>query len=163
EIGSVYLPKPGEKLPDEPRRLGLVLTGRRWPETWQEAGTKASPLDFFDLKGVVEALAGDLHLPEISYQPLSGPSYLHPKRAAEYVMQGRTGGSCGEVHPKTAETFGLAGRTILAGELDLEAILAAVPARYTYTAIPNFPAALRDIAVIVDEAVPAERIMAEIR
>ena len=56
-----------------------------------------------------------------------------------------------------------AGRPVLVGEFDLEAILAAVPERYTYTPVPRFPAALRDIAVIVDEAMPAERVVAEIR
>jgi phenylalanyl-tRNA synthetase beta chain len=52
---------------------------------------------------------------------------------------------------------------VLAGELDLEAILAAVPERYTYTPVARFPAALRDIAVIVKEDVSAEKIEAEIR
>jgi phenylalanyl-tRNA synthetase beta chain len=52
---------------------------------------------------------------------------------------------------------------VLAGELDLGAILAAVPQRYAYTPVPRFPAALRDVAVIVDEGVTAERIAAEVR
>jgi phenylalanyl-tRNA synthetase beta chain len=162
EIGPAYLPRPGEKLPAEPVRLALVLTGRRWPESWQ--GTPNAPaLDFFDLKGVVEALAGDLHLPEVSYRPLSEASYLHPRRAAELVVKGRAVGIFGELHPRTAEAFGLAGRTVVAGEVDLEAILAAVPERYAYVPVPRFPAALRDIAVIVDESVAAERIVSEIR
>src|SRR5207245_979738 len=69
EIGFVYLPRAGEKLPDEPRRLALVLTGARRPEFWGDAadtkGTGKEPLDFFDLKGVTEALAADLHLAEV--------------------------------------------------------------------------------------------------
>jgi phenylalanyl-tRNA synthetase beta chain len=52
---------------------------------------------------------------------------------------------------------------VLVAELDLDAILNAVPDRYSYVAVPRFPAALRDIAVIVDEAVTAERVLAEIR
>ena len=63
EIGSVYLPRPDKKLPDEPRRLALVLSGVRQQEFWSDApSTPAQPLDFFDLKGIVEALAADLHL-----------------------------------------------------------------------------------------------------
>ena len=163
EVGSAYLPRTGEKLPDEPLRLALVLTGRRWPEHWQEGTAKATALDFFDLKGVVEALAGDLHLPEVTYRPPSGATYLHPRRAAELVVGGRAAGSFGELHPKAAEAFGLAGRTVVAGELDLQTILDAVPGRYTYVAVPRFPAALRDVAVIVDEAVTAEQIAGEVR
>jgi phenylalanyl-tRNA synthetase beta chain len=166
EVGPVYLPKAGENLPDEPRRLALVLTGRRAPEFWEDTSggpaAAAPELDFFDLKGVVEALAADLHLPEVGYRPSSAP-YLHPGKAAELLLGERPVGSFGQLHPKTAEAYELGGRSVLAGELDLEAILAAVPARYTYTPVPRFPAALRDIAVIVPEATTAERVAAEIR
>jgi phenylalanyl-tRNA synthetase beta chain len=162
EVGPVYLPRAEEKLPDEPRQLALVLTGRRLPEFWAEAGAKPGPLDFFDLKGVVAALADDLHLAEVGYRK-SQAAYLHPGRAAELLVQGRPAGSFGQLHPQVAESFGLGSCVILAGELDLDVILAAVPERYLYTPVPRFPAALRDIAVIVDESVPAERVEKEMR
>jgi phenylalanyl-tRNA synthetase beta chain len=163
EVGSVYLPRAGERLPDEPLRLALALTGRRAPEFWGEpAKGPAATLDFFDLKGIVEALVRDLHLPEVVYRKAS-PAYLHPGKAAELLVQGQPAGTFGELHPKVAEGFGISGRLILAGELDLQAILARVPERYTYTPVPRFPAALRDIAVIVDDDMTAERIVAEIR
>src|SRR5262249_27428443 len=119
-------------------------------------------LDFFDLKGLVEGLAGDLHLPEVSYRPVS-VAYLHPGKAAEILVRGQGVGSFGVLHPRVAEAYELGDRLVLAGELDLDAILAAVPSRYAYTPVPRFPAALRDIAVIVDEPVTAERVLAEIR
>lgn len=161
EIGSVYLPKTGEKLPDEPRRLALVLTGRRWPEFWGDA-TKATALDFFDLKGVVEALAADLHLPAVMYRASAAP-YLHPGKSAELLVHDKPAGHFGTLHPKVVEAYGLGNRAVLAAELDLEVIQAAVPARHTYTPVPRFPSALRDVAVIVDEAVAGERVAAEIR
>jgi phenylalanyl-tRNA synthetase beta chain len=163
EVGPVYLPRPGQKLPDEPRRLALVLTGRRWPEFWGESSAGAGPaLDFFDLKGLMETLVGDLHLPGIAYRP-SSAAYLHPGRAAELLIQDRPVGSFGQMHPKVAAAYDLGNRPILAGELDLEMLLAAIPSRYAYTPVPRFPAALRDIAVIVAEDVTAERIAKEIR
>jgi phenylalanyl-tRNA synthetase beta chain len=163
EVGPVYLPRPGEKLPDEPMRLALVLTGRRAPEFWGDPGAPpAPPLDFFDLKGVVEALAGDLHLPDVSYRAASA-AYLHPRRAAELLVGGRAAGCFGQMHPEKAEAYGFGNRVVLAGELDLGAVLAAVPERFAYTPVPRFPAALRDVAVIVDEDVPAERVVSEIR
>ncbi len=162
EIGRVYLPHPGEKLPDEPRRLALVLTGGRHPEFWEDGAQADGALDFFDLKGVVEALAADLHLKDVSYRPSQAP-YLHPGRAAELVGGGKAVGQFGQMHPKVAQAYGMGERAILAGELDLEALLAAVAERYAYTPVPRFPPALRDIAVIVEEAIPAERIEAEIR
>jgi phenylalanyl-tRNA synthetase beta chain len=165
EIGRAYLPKPGAKLPDEPRRLALALCGFRWPDFWEG---KRPPillrpaLDFFDLKGDVEALADGLHLPEVVYSP-SAATPLHPGKAANMLAAGAPIGYFGELHPKTAEAFGLAGRVVLVAEFDLDAMQAAVPARRTYTPPPRFPAALRDVAVIVDEATPAERVEAEIR
>lgn len=163
EIGPVFLPRADAKLPDEPRRLALVLTGRRAREFWGDStGSPAAPLDFFDLKGVVEALTGDLHLLEVAYRAAQ-TAYLHPGRSAELVVQGKPVGCFGEVHPKVVQAYELGDRAVLAGELDLETILAAVPERYKYTPVPRFPAALRDIAIIVPEDVTAERVVAEIR
>jgi phenylalanyl-tRNA synthetase beta chain len=141
EIGSVYLPRPGEKLPAEPRRLAVALAGKRGREFWGESGAPAVPLDFYDLKGVVAALLDGIHLSGATYRAASW-SALHPGRSAEVLIRDRSLG---------------------AGEFDLEALRAALPPRYSYTPVPRFPAALRDIAVVVDDGVPAERVEAEIR
>ncbi len=163
EIGRVYLPCTSDKLPDEPLRLALALTGWRQPEFWGvPAGTERQPLDFFDLKGVVEGLAADLHLADVSYQRSAVP-YLHPALAADLLVGGQVVGSFGQLHPRTAEAYKLGGRPLLAGEFDLEAILKAVPARYAYASISPYPPALRDVAVIVDETVTAEQVLKEIR
>jgi phenylalanyl-tRNA synthetase beta chain len=165
ELGPVYLARPGERLPEEPRRLALVLTGTRLAEFWadsMDAAAVKQPLDFFDLKGVVGGLAADLHLPEVMYRPSPAP-YLHPGRAAEVVAAGKSLGHFGELHPKVAQAYDLANRTVLVGELDVEALQAALPPRYAFRPVPRFPAALRDIAVVVAEEVTAERLEAEIR
>jgi phenylalanyl-tRNA synthetase beta chain len=152
-----------EKLPKEPRRLALVMTGPRSTEFWADgSGGPGRALDFFDLKGIVEALAADLHLPEAAYRPVSMP-HLHPGKVAEWLVQGQAVGSFGVLHPKVAEAYGLGGRDILAGEFDIDAILKSVPERYAYTPVPRFPSALRDIAVTVDEEVSAEQLLTEIR
>jgi phenylalanyl-tRNA synthetase beta chain len=165
EVGPVYLTNPKEKLPDEPRRLALVLTGVSRPAFWSDTATGDTaggrPLDFFDFKGITEGLAADLHL-DVTFRPSSAP-YLHPGRAAELLAGERSLGHFGELHPRVAEAYDLRGRAVLAGELDLEALQSAVPERFTYTPVPRFPAALRDIAVVVDEGVTAERVLREIR
>jgi phenylalanyl-tRNA synthetase beta chain len=162
EVGPVFLPHEGEKLPDEPRRLALVLVRVGSESFWADGGAARPELDFFDLKGFVEALAADLHLPGVSYRP-SAAAYLHPGRAAELRAGERVLGHFGQMHPRTAAAYALGGRVVLAGELDVEALQAAVPGRYTYTPVPRFPAALRDVAVVVAEEVPAERVAREIR
>ncbi len=163
EIGSVYLPHDGRKLPDEPRRLGIVLSGKRHEEFWGDGSTTpSSALDFYDLKGVIEALLADLHVGAVVIRPVRAPA-LHPGKGADIVEGERILGMLGELHPKVAEEFGLAGRSVLVAELDLEALRTVLPARYAYAPVPRFPAALRDVAVIVDESMPAERVECEIR
>jgi phenylalanyl-tRNA synthetase beta chain len=173
ELGPVFLPRAGQKLPDEPRRLALLMTGRRHAEFWTDSSSgapvSAQALDFFDLKGVIEALVSDLHLHEVAYRRAEA-KYLHPGRAAELIVGKRAVGAFGELHPRIAEALAqqkefkeLAERVLLVGELDVEALQEAVPGRYTYTPVPSFPPALRDIAVVVEESVTAERLVAEIR
>lgn len=165
EVGFVYVPKAGEKLPAEPRRLAMVLTGRRTHEFWSDSSDKGSdkaPLDFFDLKGVIEALCQDLHVADTKFQS-AAESYLHPGRSATLQAGGKVLGSFGELHPTVAKQFGADQRTLLVADLDLEALQSVVPVRYNYTPVPRFPAALRDIAVVVAENISAERVVGEIR
>lgn len=160
EVGPVFLQRVGQRLPDEPRRLALLMTGKRGPGFWREPSPSRPALDFYDLKGVVEGLVLDLHVPA-SFRPATA-AHLHPGRAAEMFVDGRSAGVFGEMHPSAAEAYGLGSRTVLTGELDLELLLAAVPAWYAYAPVPRFPAALRDVAVIVEENVPADRVEREI-
>ncbi len=169
EIGFAYIPKSiragsvSDGLPDEPRRLAIVMTGNRNQEFWSDGGAKdKQPLDFFELKGVIEALAEDLHLSKITYQPAK-VAHLHPGKSATLSVGDKPIGSFGQLHPKVAQAYGLGERTILVAEFDVEALQQATPNRFSYTPVPRFPAALRDIAVVVDEAIPAEQIESEIR
>jgi phenylalanyl-tRNA synthetase beta chain len=164
ELGPVFLPKPKEKLPDEPRRIALVLSGRRTDAAWDDPlGVDPPRYDFFDLKGVVETLASDLHLPAVTFAPAKDVPHLHPGRAARLLVNGNPVGAFGELHPKVASAFKLADRAVLVGEFDLEAILAGVPERFAYRPISPFPPVLRDVAVVVAEDVPAEKIETEAR
>ncbi|MDY3551522.1 phenylalanine--tRNA ligase subunit beta [Gemmata sp. JC717] len=164
ELGFVYLPKSGERLPEEPRKLAIVLCGRRSGAAWDDPqGVSPAKYDFYDLKGVVEGLVNDLHIPGLSFAPTRDVPWLHPMRAAELRVNGTAVGVFGELHPKVAEAFLLGERAVQAAELDLEAILAAVPARYGYKPFSTFPPAKRDVAVVVADATPAEAVLAEIR
>jgi phenylalanyl-tRNA synthetase beta chain len=163
EVGLIYLPRAGQKFPDELRRLAVVMTGRRVPEFWGDTGqSDPRELDFFDLKGVIETLVSELHLEGVQYRPSASP-YLHSGRAAALMAGNKEVGHFGQLHPRTVEAYKLGGRSVLVADLDLDALLAGVPARYTYGPVPAFPAALRDIAVIVAENIDAERLEKEIR
>ncbi len=164
EAGVIYLPQKDARLPVETRRLVIVLTGRRGIPAWDDKqGEKPTPVDFFDLKGIVEVLVRDLHLPKVAYRPVKDVPYLHPGRSAELLVGAESVGVFGELHPKTVQTLEFGERALLVADLDLDRILKAVPFRYPYAPIPVYQAALRDIAVVVEESISSEQIVAELR
>jgi phenylalanyl-tRNA synthetase beta chain len=160
ELGFVYLPT--ATLPDEPRRVAVVLAGRRTPAAWDDTqGAAPAAFDFFDLKGVAESLVAALHLP-LSFAPNRELPHLHPGKAADIVLNGKSVGTLGELHPKVRSAFGIA-QNVLVAEFDAEALIAAVPDRYPYRPFSTLPAAKRDVAVIVADDIPAEKVLAELR
>ena len=161
EVGAVFLPS-GEALPLEPRRLAIVLTGQRHPAGWDVQQTPQ--LDFYDLKGIVEALMDTLHIP-VTYAPAQPAQHtsFHPGKCA-VVSAGETPlGIFGELHPTVRENYAQTA-PVLAAEIDLEAVISRIPALgYPVLGISEFPPILEDIAVVVDEGVPADRLELLIR
>lgn len=160
EVGPVYLPSPTALLPQEPRRLALVLAGSRQERHW--AGSDRAPMDFYDLKGVIETLLSGLHLNGIEYLPAEEFAF-HPGRTAQLVLHGQAVGLLGQLHPQVAEDFGLPALPVLAAELDLEGLLQHVPDSYTVAPVSRFPAVRQDIAVVVDDDVPAAEVQRHIQ
>jgi phenylalanyl-tRNA synthetase beta chain len=123
-------------------------------------------MDFFDLKGILSGLFDGLHLPEVRYEPAANPSF-HPGQCARLLSGDRQLGVFGELHPQVRERYdwpaSFARTPILAADLDLDAILALVPRLYETAPVPEFPPVLEDLALVVDEALPAERVAELIR
>ncbi len=155
EIGPVFLASETSRLPQEPTRLALVLTGPRQLPGWQAADT--APMDFYDLKGILQALLDGLHIAEVRYEAAEHSTY-HPGKCARLIVNGRSLGVFGEVHPLVRQRYDLPPTPLLAGEFDLEALQALVPDRYDVQAVPAYPPVLEDLAVVVDESLPAERV-----
>ena len=152
EVGKVFWLEPGLELPAEPRRLAMVITGRRDERHW--LGTESGDLDFFDLKGVVETILSRLHVTGVVYEPADHPTY-QPGRTARLIVGGVEIGLMGELHPSVRQAFDLPDCRVAVAELDLEALLAQVPPAWFVEPISPYPAVLQDLAVIVGEAVPA--------
>ena len=160
EIGKVYLAEEDAELPVEPTRLAMVLTGPREEESW--TGGDAEAMDFFDLKGLVEALVAALHLDDVVYRPVSHLT-LHPSRGAELVVSGEAVGVFGELHPEVAAGYGFEAGAVLAADIDLEALLTAGLDRHAIRAVSRYPAIVEDIALVVDEGVEAATVEGLIR
>jgi phenylalanyl-tRNA synthetase beta chain len=176
EIGHVYLPHAGQVLPDQPRRLAVAMAGMRAPRSWLEGGSE--PLDFFDLKGMLESLLERLHLSDqVRFVPLTDDPRFHSGRAARLVAEpagkGQRGapqspdaaqslGVLGELHPAARARLELDTPRALAAELDLERLIAlAQPS--SYRPISRFPAISQDLALIVGLDVATDRVVAAIR
>ncbi len=160
EVGKVFLPDSEEDLPAEPRRLCMVMTGLRGERHW--LATEGPDLDFFDLKGVVEVLLARLHLTGAVFEPAEHPTYQQGRTAR--ILLGSDGkgsehtvqiGLVGEIDPVVRDAFGLPRRRVAAAELDLEVLLTHVPESWFVEPISPYPAALQDLAVVVDDQVPA--------
>ncbi len=158
EIGPVFQPK-GEDLPEEPLRLAIVLSGLREPAHWSSAAS--TPMDFYDLKGILEALTHGLHVGDVTLTESPHPSF-HPGKCAGLTVAGRALGALGELHPLVAQRFGFT-QPVLAADIDVQALLDSLPARFTVSAIPNLPPVLEDLALIVAEEVLAGRVMEVMR
>jgi phenylalanyl-tRNA synthetase beta chain len=141
EIGHVFV-KAGGALPDQPSHVAGVIAG-------EGAG-------FFDAKGVVETLLAAAHAEPRDFRPSEEP-FLHPGRAAAVGD-----GFVGELHPLVAEAFGLEGGAAVF-ELGLEGLRGRAPEEVLYRDVTSFPPLRQDIAVVVDEAVPAGRVVDVVR
>jgi phenylalanyl-tRNA synthetase beta chain len=173
EIGRVYLPRAGQLLPDEPRRLALALAGARSQRSWLGSG---DTLDFFDLKGIVELILERLGVAgRVRFVAISDDPRFHPGRAARIDLvsatpnrkgqpepAGTPAGVLGELHPEVRERFGIKKARALAAEIELDVLIEATqPTRYT--PISRFPATTQDLSILVGQDVTADRVAATIR
>ena len=138
ELAKVYLPKPGQTLPDEPKHLVL--------------GTYGEHEDFFKMKGEIEAFLRGMNVPEARYTAEKHDPTFHPGRCARVSVGGVDLGGFGQIHPLVARSYGIDGE-IFAAELNFTALLSLQLPEKTYTPLPKYPAVTRDIAVVCDEAV----------
>src|SRR5207253_1478138 len=106
----------GLPLPLEPRRLGFIVSGPRDEPTWQtSANADTSPMDFYDLKGVIEDMLAGLHVRSADFAAAPHPM-LHPGRAAVLKLGETNVGVLGELHPVVSERWELPNQPILVGE-----------------------------------------------
>jgi phenylalanyl-tRNA synthetase beta chain len=163
EIGSVYLQRPDAVLPDEPRRLAILMTGPRVTADWLLPGERAQEMvDFYDLKGLIEGLLRGLQLEGFSFSRSSHPS-LHPGRAAAVTVGGKVIGDLGELHPAVARQYEWTQAPLFVADLDLEALLSLVNPLWAVSVLPTTPPVLQDIALVVPEATEAAAVEAVIR
>lgn len=156
EIGATFSPRslPLDELPAEPQMLVGAITGKRNPASWNQG---REMIDFFDLKGIVETLLDDLGITGYRFAPVENTS-LHPGKTAAILAGDTTIGVMGEVHPLVQEAFGLS-KTVYLFELSVEALTENMKLVPQYQQLPKYPAINRDLALLMDAAIPADRVV----
>jgi phenylalanyl-tRNA synthetase beta chain len=135
----------------ETQRIGGLAAGPALPEQW---GAAARPTDFYDIKADVEALLGPAGA-QYRFEPAAHPA-LHPGQTARLSRDGRHAGWIGALHPAVVQALDLPEAPLLF-ELDWASIAEQALPRPTPPA--EFPHSRRDLAVVVAETVPAQRIL----
>jgi phenylalanyl-tRNA synthetase beta chain len=152
ELGRVYHRRSND-LPAEPEMLCALMAGPRFDKSWHGGG---EPFDFFDAKGVVEGLLGQLGI-EAGFAPGDDES-LSPAKQAAIVIEGKKVGVVGELHRKVADAFDLAEPVYLI-EVNLSELLPFTLEPELYQPISRFPAVVRDIALVVDAGVTHRQVV----
>ncbi len=178
ETGLIFSPKPGAvppprlsgehrpseeqlaaldaALPNQPAHIAVVLAGLREPAGWWGPGRPAAAdanstlwADAIEAaRSVARACGVELDVTQAQYEP------WHPGRCARLLVDGRVVGHAGELHPKVLTELGLPPRTS-AMELDLDALIPARDLPVQGPLVSTFPVATQDVALVVDDGVPA--------
>jgi phenylalanyl-tRNA synthetase beta chain len=163
ELARVFRPRAGQALPDELHQLGLLLWGQR--RSWYAEG---EVFELYDAKAAVEAVVRPLsgRLPEtlVDASLDRDAPELHPRRNARIVLAGQAIGVIGELHPEVVASLGLEGRPVWA-VLEVAALSQAIASvgPSQASALPRFPSATRDLAVVVPEATAAGEVAAALQ
>ncbi len=148
EIGKIYLPGGPDGLANEPKMVTL--------------GAYGEGMDFFVMKGAVEALLREIRAQDVSFQPCSSDPSYHPGRCAVIRAGGEQIGVIGQIHPLVARNYDVDAELYCA-ELSFDALLAAQGPGAEYTPLPRFPAVSRDIALVCREEITVGALEACIR
>jgi len=148
EVGRIYQPGGEDGLAVENKVLSM--------------GAYGDDMDFFAMKGHIEAVLKNIRAKDVTFQPCTGNPSYHPGRCATVWVGSDCIGVFGQIHPLVAKNYGVDGQFYCA-ELDFDQLLCAKGADPEYTPLPKFPDVTRDIAVVCDEAVTVGQLEAAIK
>ncbi len=144
ELGRTYFAKnDGSGMADEPKVLSL--------------GAYGGGMDFFGMKGAVEAVLEGLHIEGLRFEAESGNPSYHPGRCARVWSGDRLLGVLGQIHPAVAENYDV-DCELYAAELDFSALYESMGGTPVYQPLPRFPAVTRDIALVCDKCLPVGKL-----
>jgi phenylalanyl-tRNA synthetase beta chain len=158
EVGRTFTAGPGrDDAPSERESAAAALFGHLGAAIHERV-----EIDVFDAKGAAEALLGAFGIGDWEIADTAQPLPFHPGRSGTIAVGGRSIGRFGELHPSVSAAFDLPGR-VAALEVDVASLAAAAGPEREYREVPRFPPVRRDLAFVLDAAVPIGAVSAAIR
>ena len=139
ENGKVYIPNGEDELPDENRTLSIGMYG--------------DGIDFFTLKGKVEALFAAAGIAGYDVEPVTDNPTFHPGRTARFTVENEEVALLGEIHPDVAENYSI-GTNVYVASISVDKLFKYQHTKRVYKPSPRFPALTRDLAVVCDRITP---------
>jgi phenylalanyl-tRNA synthetase beta chain len=156
ELGKVFIPD-GPQLPVEKTRLAIAVCGTESVVNWDR---RSFDYDFFDLKGVLGSLAGELRVGELKLEPKEH-IFFEKTVSFDLLLSSEPCGFCGEVAGRARELFDIE-IPVFYAEVDFDALLARFSEERKFVPVPRYPSSIRDMALVVDRGVFADSLRSEI-
>ena len=145
ELGKVFSASNDENgLPNERELFAVAVTGN---ETLQNKAAAIRELDFYDAKGAVEAAVESIGISELEFKT-ANIKHLRRGQSAKISLGGKPVGTIGRISDEIAENYKFK-QPVFVAELDLQTILAAQKQEILYRPLPEFPASVRDVSLLV--------------
>ena len=155
EWGKVFIRKEGSELPVEKNYLAALMTGLNCQKTWN---SDERSVDFYDIKGALEALLKQMGLQRSVFQKETGVSRYDPAVCSSIFCSGSLIGHVGRVSPKVMTGYDLTDVDTYLFEIDIEALLKNISGTREFSPFAKFPAVHRDISIIVKRQLESARI-----
>ena len=162
EIGKVFWPRGSQALPEEPEHLCAVWTGMRNAPSWLDKSAQAC--DYYDIKGVGEALLSALHVARPKFtqlRPAQHP-FMRTGYSARLTVDDEPLGLLGEIEPGVLKGFDIQ-QPVMMCELDMNRLAQRAPQARLAKPISRYPATDRDMTVIVDQKIPVDDLIGCLR
>jgi phenylalanyl-tRNA synthetase beta chain len=158
ELGTTFHPPTREDFSAEKRSLCGAIAGRRRPASWDQRDLQ---VDFYDLKGLLESFLNKLSIDNFNFLPYDG-GVFRSGFSATLTVRDTHCGSLGQLAPKVKSAFELESDIFLF-QLDVDTLMGTMAGERRYVGLPKFPAAERDLAIVVSEEVSAGDVDGAIR
>lgn len=159
ELRRVFLPAPGNEVPEQKRMLAAVMTGRRFPRQWNQP---ADTVDAYDLKGLLEALFEAFGVTEWDWVPSAENSSLHPGCSGDILIRNTRVGFAGRLHPRLQKELEI-NQDVYLFELEFQPLVVGGERGRVYRPIARFPAVQRDVALVVREDITYREVVEQVR